>query len=122
MKGVECLDGAGTRSWDIDGIQKEHTKFIFNEHSTDGAKSTVDANVFRRVEVLMVVMTIDGYVKLGEMGRVGIPGCVGSHQQLGNGRIVVQLVCCRFTSVKIGNGSKTLKGYDELGTCGDNTM
>ena len=72
--------------------------------------------------MLMVVMTVDGYVKLGEVGRVGVPGCVRSHQQLENGRIVVQLVCCWFTSVKVGNGSKTLLGYDELGTCGDNTM
>ena len=58
--------------------------------------------------MLVVVMAVDGYVKLGEVGRVGIPGCVGSHQQFGEGRIGVQLVCCWFTSVKIGNGSKTL--------------
>ena len=58
--------------------------------------------------MLMIIVAVDDDIKLGEMGRVGVPSCVGSHQQFRKGRIIVQLVCHWLTSVKIRDNFKTL--------------
>ena len=53
----------------MDGVQKKQAKFIFNEYGTDGAESTIVANVIRRVEVLMIIVAVDGHVELREVGK-----------------------------------------------------
>ena len=84
MEGIQSLDGTGTWCSDMDGIQKEKTEFIFNEHGTDGSKGTVITDVIIiRVVMLMTVMTGDGHVKRRKVGRVRVPRIIRSHDELG---------------------------------------
>ena len=65
------------------GVKKKKAKLVFNEYGTYGTEGTVVANVIRRIEVLMIIVAVDCHIKLREVGGVGVPSCVGSHQKFG---------------------------------------
>ena len=108
----------------MDGIQKEKTEFIFNEHGTNRSKGTVVSDVFIiiRVVMLMVVVTGDGQVKCRKMGRVWVPRMIRSHDELGDRGVFKEFIGGWASCVKVGNGSQTVKGNDKLGAGGDDRM